>query len=58
MSQNKKSENIEKSEHSKESANKVGADKESVDNRRVEVGLSSLEEYKKIVAEAYGMPVK
>ena len=33
-------------------------DKESVDNRRVVVGLPSLEEYKKIVAEAYGMPVK
>ncbi|MEC7282339.1 MAG: DUF6624 domain-containing protein [Pseudomonadota bacterium] len=33
-------------------------DKESVDYRRVEVGLPSLEEYKKIVAEAYGMPVK
>lgn len=33
-------------------------DKESVDNRRAEVGLPSLEEYKKVVAEAYGMPVK
>jgi len=33
-------------------------DKERVDNRRAEVGLPSMEEYKKIVAEAYGMPVK
>ena len=33
-------------------------DKESVNKRRAEVGLPSLEEYKKVVAEAYGMPVK
>lgn len=33
-------------------------DKENVNSRRAEVGLFSLEEYKKIVAEAYGMPVK
>ena len=39
MSQNKKSENIEKSEHSKESANKVGADKESADKKCGYVGI-------------------
>ena len=39
MTQNKKSENIEKSEHSKESANKVGADKESADKKCGYVGI-------------------
>lgn len=33
-------------------------DRENVDSRRADVGLPSLEEYKKIVAEAYGMSVK
>jgi hypothetical protein len=33
-------------------------DKENVNKRREEVGLPSMEEYEKIVAEAYGMPVK
>lgn len=33
-------------------------DKEGVNKRRAEVGLPSLEEYKKVVAEAYGMPVQ
>ncbi|QDG33678.1 hypothetical protein FJN13_02180 [Alteromonas mediterranea] len=33
-------------------------DKGSVNKRRAEVGLPSLEEYKKVVAEAYGVPVK
>lgn len=33
-------------------------DKENVNRRRAEVGLQSLEEYKKTVAEVYGMPVK
>jgi hypothetical protein len=33
-------------------------DKENLDIRRAEVGLPSLEEYKKLVSEAYGMTVK
>ncbi|PTU00610.1 hypothetical protein DBR45_21810 [Pseudomonas sp. HMWF031] len=33
-------------------------DKESVHKRRAEVGVPSLEEYKKVVAETYGMPLK
>ena len=34
------------------------SDKENVDRRRSEVGLPPLEEYKKLISEAYGMPVK
>ena len=33
-------------------------DEEHVDKRRAEVGLPPLDEYKKIVADAYGMSVK
>lgn len=33
-------------------------DQENVNHRRAEVGLPSLEKYKKVVAEAYGLPVK
>jgi len=33
-------------------------DIDNVDSRRAEVGLPSLEEYKKLISKAYGMPVK
>jgi hypothetical protein len=33
-------------------------DIDNVDSRRAEVGLPSLEEYRKVVSKAYGMPVK